>query len=180
MKNSAKTKSGNGWKKMNKLAISVIISVVFSSLAMAQGQFDHLDKISKFNAQLDAHEAAIADLQASDAKTKEELKSLSERLVKLENVEVSPVSTPASPVVEPVGVPVDSLPPVVEIAPTSFYYTYPSTVTYTPTYTPTYSTPTYPVYSYPQYSTPHYNQQTYATPIRNILGNCVNGNCPRR
>ena len=149
---------------------------------MAQGQFEHLEKISKFNTQLDAHEAAIADLQASDAETKEELKSLSERLDKLENVEVSPVSTPVvSPTVDPVGVPVDSLPPVVETAPSSVvYYTYPSTVTY-PTYsTPTYSTPTYPVYSYPQYSTPYYNQRTYATPIRSTLGNCINGNCPRR
>ena len=172
-------KNGSGWKKMNKLAISVIISLVFCGSTVAQGQFEHLEKISKFNAQLDAHEAAIVDLQASDTKTKEELKSLSERLDKLENVEVSPVST-----VDPVGVPVDSLPPVVETIPESVVYsypTYPSTVTYTPAYsTPTYSTPTYPVYSYPQYSTPYYNQRTYATPIRSTLGNCINGTCPRR
>ena len=131
---------------MNKLVISVIISLVFCSSLMAQGQFEHLEKISKFNTQLDAHEAAIADLQASDAETKEELKSLSERLDKLENVEVSPVST-----VDPVGVPVNTLPPVVETIPESVVYSYPSTVIY-PTYsTPTYSTPTYPVYSHPQY-----------------------------
>ena len=174
--NLVKTKSGNGSRKMNKLMISVIVSLVFCGSVMAQGPFEHLEKISKFNTQLDAHEAAIADLQASDTKTKEELKSLSERLDKLENVEVSPVST-----VDPVGVPVDNLPPVVETAPSSVVYpTYPSTVIY-PTYsTPTYSTPTYPVYSYPQYSTPYYNQRTYATPIRSTLGNCINGNCPRR
>ena len=182
--NLAKMKSGNGWKKMNKLAISVIISLVFCGSVVAQGPFEHLEKISKFNAQLDAHEAAIADLQASDAKTKEELKSLSERVVELENVEVSPVSTP---VAYPVGVPVDNsvLSPVVETVSSPVVYSYPtysSTVTYsTPTYsTPTYSTRTYPVYNYRRYSTPYYNQRTYATPIRNVLGNCVNGNCPRR
>ena len=185
MRNLTK-KSGNGWKRMNKLTISVIISVVFCSSVMAQGPFEHLEKISKFNAQLDAHEAAIADLQASDAKTKEELKSLSERLVKLENVEVS--STPA---VDPVAASVDApVLPVVETAPSSVVYsypTYPSTVTYsTPTYsmptysTPAYSAPTYPVYNYPQYSTPYYNQRTYATPIRDVLGNCPNGTCSRR
>ena len=135
-------KNGNGWKKMNKLAISVIISLVFCGSVAAQGPFEHLERISKFNTQLDAHEAAIADLQASDAKTKEELKSLSERVVKLEKVEVSPVSTP---VASPVSVPVDSsvLPPVVETVPSSVVYscpTYPSTVTYS---TPTYSTPAY-------------------------------------
>ena len=181
-------KTRSGWKKMNKLVISVIVSLVFCGSVMAQGPFEHLERISKFNTQLDAHEAAIADLQASDAKTKEELKSLSERVVKLENVEVSPVSTPVStPVASPVSVPVDSsvLPPVVETAPSSVVYsypTYPSTVTYsTPTYsTPAYSTPTYPVYSYPQYSTPYYNQRTYATPIRSTVGNCINGTCPRR
>ena len=181
-KNLVKMK--NGWKKMNKLVISVIIFLVFCGSAAAQGPFEHLEKISKFNAQLDAHEAAIADLQASDAETKEELKSLSERVVKLENVEVSPVSTPVS---YPVGVPVDSsvLSPVVETVSSPVVYSYPtysSTVTYsTPTYsTPTYSTRTYPVYNYRRYSTPHYNQRTYATPIRSVLGNCVNGNCPRR
>ena len=158
--------------------ISVIVSLVFCGSVMAQGPFEHLEKISKFNAQLDAHEAAIADLQASDAKTKEELKSLSRRVVKLE---VSPVST-----VSPVGVPVDSsvLSPVVETVSSPVVYsypTYPSTVTYsTPTYSaPTYST-TYPVYSYSQYSTPYYNQRTYATPIRSMLGNCPNGSCSRR
>ena len=166
---------------MNKLVISVIICVVFGGSAMAQGPFEHLEKISKFNSQLDAHEAAIADLQASDAKTKEDLKSLSDRLDKLENVEVSTS-------VDPVGVPVDNLvlPPVVETLPASpivySYPTYPSTVTYsTPAYsTPTYSAPTYPAYSYPQYSTPYYNQRTYATPLRSTLGNCINGTCPRR
>lgn len=191
--NLMKTKNGNGWKKMNKLAISVIISVVFCGSAVAQGQFEHLEKISKFNRQVEAHQAAIANLQASDAQTKEELKSLSERLVKLENAEVSPAQAPVvDPVVSPVGVPADSsvLPPVVDTVPSSTvvysYPTYPSTVTYstptysTPTYsTPTYSTPTYPVYNYRR-STPYYNQRTYATPIRSTLGNCANGTCSRR
>ena len=156
--------------------ISVIVSLVFCGSVMAQGPFEHLEKISKFNAQLDAHEAAIANLQASDAKTKEELKSLSERLVKLE---VSPV-----PTVSPVGVPVDNsvLSPVVETVSSPVVYSYPaypSTVTYS---TPTYSAPTttYPVYNYSQYSTPYYNQRTYATPIRSTLGNCINGSCSRR
>ena len=193
--NLTKMKSGNGWKKMNKLAISAIICLVFCGSAMAQGQFEHLEKIAKFNSQLDAHEAAIADLQASDAKTKEELKSLSGRLVKLEDAKAIQVSTPApTPVVSPVGVPVDSsiVSSVVETVPSStVVYSYPSTVTYstptystptysTPTYsTPTYSRPTYPVYNYRQ-STPYYNQRNYATPIRSTLGNCANGTCSRR